>query len=180
MPHQEFILLGDAIWLDFVNTTRAPTTSPPDRLTDASAYQRWTRAEKLRADADSVPFHEVLEFRSRLTALAEALSHGRRAPASSIEAINRVLLQTAGREQLTRVRGVWRMVFAGADAPTAIDAIARSVATSLSEPGIAIRRCIGPTCSLFFADSSPNHSRRWCSSLTCGHKVRVERRRTSR
>ena len=46
MADPEFILLGDALWLDFVNTARGrgPVT---DRLPDAAAYHRWTKATRI-------------------------------------------------------------------------------------------------------------------------------------
>jgi hypothetical protein len=37
MPHEAFILLGDALWLDFVNTARGRTAYSPDLLPDADA-----------------------------------------------------------------------------------------------------------------------------------------------
>ena len=41
MEHPEFTLLGDAVWLDFVNTARGRTADPPDLLPDAAAFARW-------------------------------------------------------------------------------------------------------------------------------------------
>ncbi|HXE57272.1 MAG TPA: CGNR zinc finger domain-containing protein [Gemmatimonadales bacterium] len=176
----EFVFLGEALWLDFVNTARAATSGPTDRLVDAAAYDRWTRAGRLRSDADRVPFGEVLAFRDRLDALARALSAGRQPPASAIEAINRILAQTRGWHQLTRVGGAWRMIFAVAEPPFALDAIARSAATTLADPRVLVRECAAPSCTLVFADDSPNHGRRWCRYATCGKQARVERRRTPR
>ena len=34
MSESEFTLLGDAVWLDFVNTARGRVSSPPDLLPD--------------------------------------------------------------------------------------------------------------------------------------------------
>ena len=176
---QPFVILGDAIWIDFVNTGRG--TGPVlDRLTDHDAYLQWTRLEKLPADDPAAPFADILEFRERLTALARAVSLERQAPASAIHAINAILGQVTGYHQLTRVQGSWRTVFTPVRAAAALDAIARSAAVTLSDPEAIVRQCSGPACTLFFIDSSPNHSRRWCSSATCGKQLRVDRRRTAR
>ena len=174
-----FVLLGDAIWVDFVNTARG--TGPVlDRMTDMAAYSQWIRLEKLPPDDASVPFADVLEFRQRLTALAKAISEKRQAPATSIHAINAILAQTTGYHQLTRVQGSYRTVFTPVHPATALDAIARSAATTLADPGSIVRQCSGPACTLYFVDSSPNHSRRCCSSATCGQKLLIDRRRTAR
>jgi predicted RNA-binding Zn ribbon-like protein len=58
-----------------------------------------------------------------------------------------------------------------------LEAIAQSAATSLADPLLFVRRCVGEGCSLFFTDDSPNQSRRWCNATVCGRETRVERRR---
>jgi predicted RNA-binding Zn ribbon-like protein len=178
-PNQPFVILGDAIWLDFVNTARG-TGPVADRLVDFNAYQQWTRLEKLPPDDPPLPFPDILEFRERLTSLAKAISGEKQAPASAIHAINAILAQSTGYHQLTRVQGSWRTVFTPVRTSVAMDAIARSAAITLSDPEAIVRQCSGPACTLYFIDSSPNHSRRWCSSATCGRQMRVERRRTAR
>jgi predicted RNA-binding Zn ribbon-like protein len=176
---QPFVILGDAIWVDFVNTARG-TGPVTDRLTDHDAYLQWTRLEKLTPDDPAIPFADLLEFRERLTSLAKAVSAEKQAPAGTIHAINAILGQTTGYHQLTRVQGTWRTVFSPVRTATAIDAIARSAAVTLSDPEVIVRQCSGTECTLYFIDSSPNHSRRWCSGATCGKQQRVERRRTAR
>ena len=177
MPEPEFTLLGDAVWLDFVNTARGRTPSTSDLLTDATAYCRWARAQHLDPDAGRTPFDEVRRFRDRLTELAEALHAGRRPPAGAIAAINERLTRCQGCHQLTRVGGAWRLRFAPAEPPSALDAIARSAAASLADPAVRVRRCAGQGCSLFFTDTSLHGSRRWCNPEVCGRHARVERRR---
>src|SRR6266542_4693332 len=177
MPDPEFTLLGDACWLDFVNTVRGRTASPPDLLPDPAAYHRWTKAEKLASDVDVVPFEEVLRFRRELTRLAQSLSAGRHPPASAIAAINLRLAHETGREQLVRTTGIWQLRFAPARAPSALEAIARSAALTLADRARTLRQCAADPCSLFFLDGSTTQSRRWCSASACGGRGRIERRR---
>jgi predicted RNA-binding Zn ribbon-like protein len=141
MAHPEFTLLGDAVWLDFVNSARGRTTSPPDLLPDASAFTRWAHAQRLIDLNGGAPHTAVLELR----------------------------------QQLTRVSGEWRLQFAPAQPLAPLEAIARSAALTLADPKTTVRRCTGETCSLFFADSSPNRSRLWCAT-TCANQ-RIDRRR---
>lgn len=173
----EFTLLGDAIWLDFVNTARGRAPSSPDLLPDEAAVLRWASAQSLYSDTGSPSLQEALWLRERLTALAEALHGGLQPPAGSIAAINEQLARGDGCHQLTRIGGEWQLRFAPARRPTVLEAIAQSAAATLADPLRFVRRCAGEGCSLFFTDDSPNQSRRWCSATLCGREVRVERRR---
>lgn len=176
MAHPEFTLLGDAVWLDFVNSSRGRIPSPPDLLPDAGAYGRWARAEQLEPD-DDANFALVRTFREQLTAVAEALHAGIQPPGSAIAAINGRLARCSGSHQLTRVGGGWRLRFAPARSLQALEAIARSAAATLADPAAIVRRCAGGPCSLFFIDHSPAQARRWCDAALCGQGTRVERRR---
>jgi predicted RNA-binding Zn ribbon-like protein len=173
----EFTLLGDAIWLDFVNTARGRIPSPPDLLPDEAAVLRWAVAQSLHLDGRAPALDDVLGFRERLTQLAEALDGGLQPPAGSITAINEQLARGEGRHQLTRVGGEWQLRFAPARRATVLEAVAQSAAACLADPLLFVRRCAGECCSLFFTDDSPNQSRRWCNATVCGREVRVERRR---
>ena len=181
MAHPEFTLLGDAVWLDFVNSARGRTLSPPDLLPDAAAFTRWAHAQRLIQLDGGAPYPAIREFRQQLTALAEALDAG---PAA------------ARRERSPPSTRCWPGAPAATGSPGSaasggsssrrpgplapLEAIARSAATTLADPGVIVRRCAGETCSLFFADSSPNRSRRWCAAALCGANQRVERRRGPR
>jgi predicted RNA-binding Zn ribbon-like protein len=179
MVATEFTLLGDAIWLDFVNSARGRVPSPPDLLPNAAAYQRWAHIQHLEMEPDPGAFSRAREFRAWLTTLAEALGAGQQPPGGVIEAINQQLARSPGIHQLTRVSGEWRLRFAPSRPLTALDAIAQSAARTLTDPLVTVRRCASQTCSVFFTDGSPTRSRRWCDPSICGRHTRVERRRGS-
>lgn len=175
MTHPEFTLLGDAVWLDFINSSRGRAPSPPDLLPDAAAYDRWSRAQRL--SEDGAPFALVRSFREHLTAIAEALDAGLQPPGGAVAALNGQLAKCPGSHQLIRVGGGWRLRFAPTRPLRALEAIARSAAETLTSPATTIRRCAGATCSLFIADDTPAQGRRWCDATLCGNGARVERRR---
>jgi predicted RNA-binding Zn ribbon-like protein len=177
MAHPEFTLLGDAVWLDFVNSARGRTVTPLDLLPDAAAFTRWAHAQRLMQLDGGAPYSAIREFRQHLTVLAEALDAELQPPSGAIAAINAVLARSTGSHRLTRVGGEWHLQFAPARALAPLEAIARSAAATLADPALVVRRCAGETCSLFFADSSSNRSRRWCTAAICGTNLRVERRR---
>jgi predicted RNA-binding Zn ribbon-like protein len=177
MTETEFTLLGDALWLDFINTARGRDPCPPDLLHDDAALLRWSAVQTIDLNGGPPPLNVALELRERLTALAEALHSGLQPPAASISAINRHLAQGNGCHQLTRINGEWQLRFTPEHRPGVLQAIAQSAAASLGDSLRAIRRCAGESCSLFFSDDSPSQSRRWCTAASCGGQVRVERRR---
>lgn len=176
MPDPEFLLLGDTLWLEFVNTVRRDT----DTLPDPASFLRWTKAVQLDTGRGAESFAQVLKFRDQLTALAAALEGRRLPPASIVEGINSRIAGIEGREQLVRIGGAWRMRFAPGRSPHALEAIAHSAAVTLATPHAAIRRCANRECGLYLLDDSPNQSRRWCSRARCGHGTRIERRRNQR
>jgi predicted RNA-binding Zn ribbon-like protein len=178
MTEPEFTLLGDALWLDFINTARGRVATPPDLLPDEAALLRWSAAQSIDLNGGPPPLPLALQLRERLTALAEALHAGLQPPAASIAAINEQLAQGGGCHQLTRINGEWQLRFAAERSPAVLQAIAQSAAASLADSVRFVRRCVGEGCSLFFSDDSPNQSRRWCNVTVCGgRQVKVERRR---
>jgi predicted RNA-binding Zn ribbon-like protein len=177
MTETEFTLLGDALWLDFINTARGRVPAPPDLLPDEAALLRWSSAQSIDLNGGPPPLALVLQLRERLTALAEALHAGLQPPAASIAAINEQLAQGGGCHRLTRISGDWQLRFAPERSPDVLQAIAQSAAASLADSLRLVRRCSGEGCSLFFTDDSPNQSRCWCSVTVCGRQVTVERRR---
>ena len=178
MSESEFTLLGEAVWLDFVNTAQGRVASPPDLLGDAAAIGRWAQSQSLSwAEGNGTSLEEILTFRGRLTALAEALHADVQPPTGSIAAINEQLARSGGSHQLTRVSGEWLLRFAPDRPPTLLEAIAQSAAAALADPLLFVRRCAGQSCSFFFTDNSPNQGRRWCNAAVCGRQVKVERRR---
>lgn len=175
MREERFILLGDAVWLDFVNTARGREPNPPDRLTGVPAWEAFLDALKL--PRSSIPFEDVRVLRGHLTELADALASSQPSPSASVRAINLLLTTVPGGQQLVRVAGQWQLSFAPHEPPGVLPTLARMAAETLALPNPTIRVCAGPTCSLFLLDRSPTRFRRWCSPEHCGRGMRVERRR---
>jgi predicted RNA-binding Zn ribbon-like protein len=177
MEGSEFTLLGDAVWLDFVNSALGRTPDPPDLLPDAAAFARWAVTQRLLQLDRGPPHQSVRALRNQLTALADALHQGHQPPSGPVAAINELLAHCPGGQRLVRVSGEWQLQFAPSRPLSPLQAIARSAAATLVDRSVAVRRCAGDTCSLYFIDPSPTRSRRWCDPATCGANLRVERRR---
>lgn len=177
MADDQFTLLGDAVWLDFVNTARGRVDQPPDLLPDFSAWQRWALTRKLTPGSDIAGFAIIRRLRDQLDALADALHAGRPAPGGAIAMMNELLSHRTGNQHLTRESGRWRIQFAPARSASALETIAHSAAGTLADHLTHVRRCAGTRCNLFFTDDSPTGSRRWCDAAVCGRDTNVERRR---
>ncbi len=175
MQEERFILLGDAVWLDFVNTARGREPSPRDRLPDMASWHAWLDALQLPRGTESLD--EVRAVRSQLAVLAGALATGQPSPSTSIHTINDLLDVVPGAQRLVRLAGQWQLTFSPAHPPASLPTLARMAAETLALPTPVIRICSGPTCSLFLLDRSPTQSRQWCSPEFCGRGMRVERRR---
>jgi predicted RNA-binding Zn ribbon-like protein len=175
---EPFILLGDAVWLDLVNTARGRVADPPDGLPDLDAWTAWTSALQLPASSD-ISLEQVHALRRHLTGLATALAASQPSPSASMRAVNDLLLTSPGHQRLVRVAGHWQLSFAPVAPASVLPLIARSVAETLSLPLATVRLCAGPTCNLFILDRSSTQIRRWCSLDHCGRGMRVERRRAA-
>jgi predicted RNA-binding Zn ribbon-like protein len=174
----EFVLLGDALWLDFVNTAPEPGARP-DTLPDLAAYHRWTKACRLPSDANALEFSGIRRVRARLVLLADALTDGTPVPSRTISTINQLLSRNTGHEQLVRESGKWQVKFLPVEAPPALEAVARSAAATLAESEVVLRFCANDACRLRFQDRTPFHDRYWCSPLRECTEVPVERRRSA-
>ena len=175
MPDPEFVFLGDALWLDLVNTAAAP-----DQLGDAAAWRRWQKAQKLQPDSPHVTLGDVLDFRRHLSALAARLAAGTAPPATSVAQVNRWLGGAASRPRLVRVAGSWQRVFAPDAPPPALVAVADSAAVTLSDRTAIVRCCADPGCARFFLEASEPQRRYFCRPALCGTGRFVERRRAPR
>ena len=171
MPDPEFVFLGDALWLDLVNTA-----SDPDTIGDAAAWRRWQKAQKLRPDSPHVTFADVLEFRRHLDALAARLAAGAAPPSASVAQVNRWLGGAASRPRLVRVGGAWQRTYAADSPPAALVAVAESAAATLSS-GALLRRCAAPACRRYFSEHCEPQRRFFCRPAVCGSGRFVERRR---
>jgi predicted RNA-binding Zn ribbon-like protein len=181
MASPAFLLLGEALWLDLANTAPPPAARDlrPDTLSSPGAVADLLAAVGLPPLETPNGTAAILALRKELIHLGDALASGERPPSSAITAINGLLSQQAGREQLVRVSGSWRLDFVPAQPPGALEAMARSAAETLANPLAQVRRCIDPTCRRLLADISPGHSRTWCRER-CRSVAGIERRRGPR
>jgi predicted RNA-binding Zn ribbon-like protein len=187
-------LLGERLCLDFVNTIESPRTA--DRrdslhryadlvhwghhagILDATERDRLLVASAARpTEADAV-FARALTLRQALTRLFGALTDGgqpaaadlRRLQAEYLIALDRGLLAPAADGGFA---WEWGAADDALDRP--LGAVARSAVAVLTEDDPArVKACPGANdCGWLFYDTSKNGSRRWCSMVGCGSRVKM-------
>lgn len=196
-------MVGATDWLclDLVNTDSPARhrRGRADLLPDYGALVRWARHEGLAADvparrllaaaarqpARAAATHtRVLVLRRALYAVLAAAAHHDPPPASALDVVNAELAASSVPARLvpagTALRREWLDPTDQLD--WLVGPIMRSAADLLTSPALELlKQCPGSpgrTCGFLFLDQTRNHSRRWCSSATCGNRTRLHRHYT--
>lgn len=193
---RSFVLVGDRLWLDFVNTDDIELGVRRDTLRDFSTMLEWLaavgvldhdrqlaivrRAEQQPAGATAALL-DARRVRSALRALAAHGATSADARTEAVAEINRVLGRSAGthRLELSATGQYARNFVAGGDAFAALMMpVVDDAADSLITGELGRVRCCGdPRCRRVFLDSTKNGRRRWCDMATCGNRAKAARHR---
>ncbi len=189
MVRREFIFVGEALWLDFVNTEAAPRGMREDFVSDIEALADWLEVSLKLNPAEVETWRcgvtgregqlwtELRTLRHALRTLCE-ISFGEtklnsRMHREIYEIINRQL-QRPARSELLAVEGQaiqWRRQLDLSDPLNILEPIARSAADTLMGGGMSrVKKCSNHACILWFLDTSKNGLRRWCSMDRCGNR----------
>lgn len=189
-----FILIGERLWLDFVNTDDVRRGSRIDLLRDFEALVRFLeavaildpeRSHGMRRRAQQQPagaaaaLVDARRVRAALRALAERGAASEKIRGDALAEINRVLGRSAGTRRVeSRADGSFARAFvpvgdafAGLIIPIVESAADALIAGEL----LRVRRCGDPRCSRVFFDATRNGRRRWCDMATCGNRAKAAR-----
>ena len=190
--------IGESPALDFLNSVATPRTVRHDWLETGSDLLDWLVAAGMASEPELAAFrkaasateleqarHDIVAFRERFRAFVEEV-HGSdltRTRHPVLDELNGILargprfleivatqmppgsgarpLALVDRQPLTEPRDL-------------IVRLAAFVARFIAEAEFRyVRNCEGPTCTLFFLDTSKNHKRRWCSMEVCGNRAKA-------
>ncbi|MFI5231770.1 MAG: CGNR zinc finger domain-containing protein [Gemmatimonadales bacterium] len=197
---QAYVLVGERLWLDFVNSddaTHARGEARRDALDTFDGFVSWLSASRVLDDeratamlrraqqqptGSSAALHEARRLRNVLRALAErGDAPQERATQTAIGEINRILGRSAGSRRVEpRSDGgfVRNFVTAGDVFAGLMIPIIESAADALVSGELQrVRRCADPRCARVFFDGSRNGTRRWCDMKTCGNRAKAARHR---
>ena len=178
---------GGRSCLDFANTLDWRTSDAPvELIPDYGSLLRWSerrgtlprgaarrlgrahRPASLRAAMD-----DAYALRSEIWAIAEAARSGARAPLGTV---NRLLASVPSQPPLIRDGSRYAHALIGRDIREPLWPILWSLSALMSSDDVnRIGVCSGTGCGWFFVDESPNRTRLWCSSATCGNRERARR-----
>jgi len=189
-----FTLIGERLWLDFVNTDDVRRGARIDLLRDFESLVRFLeagaildgeRATGMRRRAQQQPagaaaaLVDARRVRAALRALAERGAHSEKIRGDALAEINRVLGRSAGTRRVeSRADGSFARAFVPVGDAFAglIIPVVESAADALIAGELArVRRCSDPRCSRVFYDATRNGRRRWCDMATCGNRAKAAR-----
>lgn len=184
-----FLLFGNALWLDLVNTEIVAGGQRVDLLESFVDLIDWSveagaigaeearRVRQLGAKADGErALAAARRFRSFLRAIAEAAAAGRPIGRDALAEINAVLARPVHASEIRRTGAGFerleRWLFEAPD--DLLVPVAESARDLLCGGDLSlVRKCRNPECILFFYDTTRNRARAWCSMSTCGNRTKV-------
>jgi predicted RNA-binding Zn ribbon-like protein len=189
----EFLFVGNARWVDFVNTELSDGQSDFELLPDFEQLLRWGRESgaldepAARAIAETAAagrakvVREAHQLRTELRASAQRMAQGEVASGASVALVNSILRDHPRALQLQRHAAGWsaRHEELKIGARVILARVAEDFAEFLSSADPStVRRCENSPCKIFFHDTSRNRARRWCSMRICGNRSKVARHRS--
>ena len=184
----KFVLVGNNLAIDFVNTEIVVDGEPADLLADIVDFAAWAASAGLvtatRANAllpvwmrrsKGLP-KAVLDLRRALKAIFAALLKGDSVPAQALDSVAQAINKDSSRVELRKTAaGFEKHVIHEFDDPQQLLVpIAQAATELLCEGDLAnLRKCENPQCVLLFYDITKSHRRRWCSMATCGNRAKA-------
>lgn len=186
----EFLLLGNLLCLDLVNTEAVDDGRPVDLLSGFADLLAWlvraggTNEASLRTapkrgtgrSEGAAAFRQAVALRGSLRQMADRLVKGKPPSDSQLELINQVLAEGSSYRRLMRTgKGFSSAMVPERDsAVQLLVPVAESAAWLLEHGDLRLlRRCENPRCVLYFYDTTRNGRRRWCSMAGCGSRAKA-------
>lgn len=175
-----FLLLGEPLVLDLVNTCVRRNGTDVDLLDTPAALAAWLRVEHKRVawtgPATATDLADVRALRDAIGQLLGALRKRRQPPMEAMDKINQALSNPAPQSRLA-----WTATGPHLALPPTrskrcalLHTLAADAVALLTGPQAErLRECAHPDCILQFV--ARNARRRWCSGSLCGNRARVAR-----
>jgi predicted RNA-binding Zn ribbon-like protein len=202
-PHPAPFFIGDDLALDFLNSIAAPWDREIEWLTNGGDLVSWLeqahavpedvlaqfRGNESRAlDAAASQARELREWFRRFVRKHAGKSLGPRAlhelaPLNQLlgrgKAYRQIEVSVTGDRPKGDVGGElqalrWQTKRHWDSPKSLLLPIAEAMGDLVCQNDFTlVRKCEGPTCTLWFLDVSKGHGRRWCSMAVCGNRAKV-------
>lgn len=175
-----FLLLGEPLALDLVNTRIRRDGADVDLLGESAALTAWLQAEHDRLSwggtANVADLTAVRALRDAIDGLFCALRERQQPPIAALNEVNDVLSNPGSQPRLAWAKTGPHLI--PPPAPSKRATLLRTLAIDavgvLTGPQAhRLRQCAHPECRLQFV--ATNARRRWCSGALCGNRARVAR-----
>ena len=187
---EKFSLIGNNLFLDFVNTQKIRDGQPFETLESFADFAGWMIAvnllepgqaedlfKKWNGDSATVKFlQETIRFRNLLRGMAENIADGKDISEETLKAINAHLKKQSGFTEIEKSENGFekRFRFDLSEPSKLLQPVAESAADFLCYGNFEfLRKCESAACVLFFYDTTKNHKRRWCSMKACGNQAKA-------
>jgi predicted RNA-binding Zn ribbon-like protein len=171
MHGMERPLIGEPLGLDLLNTTWIERGGPADLLTDPGGMRIWLEQNDLDLPATAAARSALVTAREAIRAHTLA-SDAESGPAR--DELNTVLAWGRHRPVLGPSGPETAAEVADPDQRAGWLAAVNYLELLAADPS-RVRHCAHPECVLYFYDTSPKRSRRWCSMATCGNRAKAAR-----
>ena len=186
----KFYFVGNNLSVDFVNTQIIADGEPKDLLESFVDFVAWARAANLLPAPQAATvletwgskpqaaqsLRDAKAFRETLRKMVQQSATGAEVEASTLSAINQLLREGNGYNEIVRGENGFEKRFHTAFHPPRqlLAPIAEAAADLLCYGNLAnLRKCENPDCVLYFYDTTKNHRRRWCSMASCGNRAKA-------
>lgn len=183
-----FLLLGNHLTLDLLNTRPLQDGKPLELLSDFSALLRWFQAASLLRPSEVAKLQKrwrnsrqaqralgaVRDLRERLRKEVLVWERGGPVHPSTVRELNRLLSEYPMRARLKVAQSSTsiELFFETRELGDLLAPLAHSAATLFTDVDrTRVRKC--GQCVLHFYDTSKKGTRHWCSMRLCGNRVKV-------
>jgi predicted RNA-binding Zn ribbon-like protein len=186
---QPFLFVGNHPCLDFVNTQMIVRGNLSDLLGGYEDLVAWLVQVKIVNNAQAAVvmtqwnhkdqeqlFEQGITFRKTLREIVERIVARKSIPGSAVTSINRLLSQCPGYTQLVYTKGRFERQFQSqaAQKDSLLTPLAEAASNLLCSGDLSlVKKCGNAACTLYFFDTTKNHTRNWCSMQLCGNRIKV-------
>ena len=178
------MIIAEDMALDFLNSRAAPKGTDIEWLKDGAALCAWMQTAGLLTEAQARQAARHGTGLDRVAAEARSLRETLRAwletgDKTLFKTLNSLLAQDSSHLHVTPPKAPGTAAQISRDAPInqpadLLTPIAHAIANMLALPDQdRLRNWDGPSCTLWFHDTSKSNRRRWCSMAICGNRAKA-------
>ena len=180
---ESFLFIGSHPVTDFANTQFTPSGEVKELLNTYEDILVWFQKagleipkEKISETSRQYYFEEILAYREVIKQSFHKFTTSQKPMKTLMQTTNTILQKgdVSPEISLTEEGYTLSLIPKATSCNQLLVRLAIETARLLDGTQLShLKKCGNHTCSLFFIDTSKNHSRRWCSMEVCGNRHKV-------